>query len=1223
MKSEVAVSPLQRPVRRRLQKLTDTSSYKGVRIQVNEAVVGMGATTDVQMFRSGVHELTIEADVVVRGGLHLENASFLTLGNMTVRQYIDQRIDSAGPPKPKPLPVDLRANKCICPNGYPLAGKSVCPTKNTWGCEKCDKGYSEGALPWKDCYEAYKTLKSAKSGVYLVRLGGSTTAKAVKVYCDMGTVVGDTGGWTLVYKSGTTFNGGLNSKALNIDKLNSIDTSNGGAKFSDADINDWMLGQRVIRYVGEKSSSEQYLMYTQKKDFCGDNSPQCNKDTCPSGSKDLYPMLDGVQKPGSGALWKTKAWKKNGGIYDGHNNHGNCHGGMSSCNTGWVGSLGHVCLWLDKKTPGLWFNYGKFSAGRYPGTIWIRPAVKDGKTFNTYETASRDCYVIWVKDHKAPSGVYWIKKGGDGNPTRLYCDMGDLLGGPGGWTLVMKAGHVSFNQGLNTNEYNSKRLTDKVTGLDGKFSDADINKWLGTADQVLRYVGERSATEWYTFYTSRKDFCNDNSPNCKKTSCASGRYNLKGKTSKPGHLGGNGEAWKKAWSKTGGVYAGHNNHGNCHGDMSSCQSGWINNKNGAGHICTWNVATSPGLWFNYGPWVGGRYKGTVWVRPKISDGAETGWKLPAKHKVCTATEDCSCNFGTPSWAGCTSADPDGCATCDPGFTLTTDDKCTGNVCQCTGGVPKQGDINCPVNGVTKGCATCDGAYSVGPYANCYEAWLDLGRDAKSGDYWVRLGGNGKLVRVYCDMGDFYGDTGGWTLVYKSGTTFAAGLNAGAYNIGNLKTPTISGGGAKWHDNDINMWMTGKRIIRYIGKKDSNTNYVMYTARKDFCGDDSPKCSKITCPGGGDDLYPMMGGVETTAAKGDLWKSQNWLKKGGIYGGHGNHGNCHGGMTSCGSGWDSSLGHVCLWRGGTTPHIWFNYGPFTGGNYPGTIWVRPASGGDDDRARYNSENNPADDCYQIWKGDRSAKSGVYWVKKPSTQKAMRVYCDMGDEIGDTGGWTLVYKSGKDVAYNAGMNLNEYKLENIHIDSADISSKFSDTDINNFLKMKTGTGDRVLRYVGERDANQLYVMYTMKKDFCGGNAPSCTKKDCPTNGQRYPYKGGIENRQNPTGVVWKTYGDVDATGAGTNWWNIGGIYSGHNNHGNCHGAMSACHTGWINAPHKGHVCLWNGAGSPGLWFNYGDWVGGRYSGTVWARPSAGTPSQESGWDSNSVGGQCLPH
>lgn len=44
------------------------------------------------------------------------------------------------------------------------------------------------------------------------------------------------------------------------------------------------------------------------------------------------------------------------------------------------------------------------------------------------------------------------------------------------------------------------------------------------------------------------------------------------------------------------------------------------------------------------------------------------------------------------------------------------------------------------------------------------------------------------------------------------------------------------------------------------------------------------------------------------------------------------------------------------------------------------------------------------------------------------------------------------------------------------------------------------------------------------------------------------------------------------------------------------MSKCNTGWINSPGKGHVCVWNGVGNPGIWFNYGDFVGGRYSGAV---------------------------
>jgi len=315
--------------------------------------------------------------------------------------------------------------------------------------------------------------------------------------------------------------------------------------------------------------------------------------------------------------------------------------------------------------------------------------------------------------------------------------------------------------------------------------------------------------------------------------------------------------------------------------------------------------------------------------------------------------------------------------------------------------------------------------------------------------------------------------------------------------------------------------------------------------------------------------------------------------------------------------------VCLWIGGDNPEIWFNYGPFAAGRYPGTIWVRPGYGGENDRSRYNSENNPADDCYQIWKGDRSAKSGVYWVKKPSSGQSMRVYCDMGDEIGDTGGWTLVYKSGQDVAFKSGLNQNEYNLGNMYIDSADISAKFSDADINAFLRMKSGNGDRVLRYVGERDANQLYVFYTMKKDFCGNNSPLCSKDDCKPGAPRFPMKSGIEDRKNPQGTVWHKAGDTEISGASTSWYNVGGIHEGHDNHGNCHGAMTSCEKGWINEANKGHLCLWIGDGNPGIWFNYGGFTGGRYSGTVWARPSAGTPTEESGWDSDSVGGECLPH
>merc|ERR1712151_111487 len=176
---------------------------------------------------------------------------------------------------------------------------------------------------------------------------------------------------------------------------------------------------------------------------------------------------------------------------------------------------------------------------------------------------------------------------------------------------------------------------------------------------------------------------------------------------------------------------------------------------------------------------------------------------------------------------------------------------------------------------------------------------------------------------------------------------------------------------------------------------------------------------------------MMSAAETNDNRGTTWKSQEWLKIGGIYHGHDNHGNCHGGMTSCGTGWNGAHGHVCLWNGKTSNQMWFNYGPFKGGRYPATVWMRPALGGANDRARFNSRSNPATDCYQIYKGDRSAKSGVYWIKKPSTGHAMRAYCDMGDEVGDTGGWTLVYKSGLNVAFNKGMNKNEYNLGAIHI------------------------------------------------------------------------------------------------------------------------------------------------------------------------------------------------
>ena len=102
-----------------------------------------------------------------------------------------------------------------------------------------------------------------------------------------------------------------------------------------------LMGARVIRYVGENvprvdqsDKNTRAVMYTQYKDFCNDLSTSCDKKTCLEGADDRYPMKDGIEEPGSGNVWKFEEWNNVGGIYEGHNNHGNCHGGMSNCKNG-------------------------------------------------------------------------------------------------------------------------------------------------------------------------------------------------------------------------------------------------------------------------------------------------------------------------------------------------------------------------------------------------------------------------------------------------------------------------------------------------------------------------------------------------------------------------------------------------------------------------------------------------------------------------------------------------------------------------------------------------------------------------------------------------------------------------------------------------------------------------------------------------------------------------
>jgi len=504
------------------------------------------------------------------------------------------------------------------------------------------------------------------------------------------------------------------------------------------------------------------------------------------------------------------------------------------------------------------------------------------------------------------------------------------------------------------------------------------------------------------------------------------------------------------------------------------------------------------------------------------------------------------------------------------------------------------------------------------------------------------------------------------------------------------------------------------VIRYVAEVSDEQLYLLYTQRKDFCGDNSPNCNKDTCPANGDELYPMIASAEVRGT-GQAWRNGNWLEIGGIYKDHDNHGNCHGAMTSCSEGWiDTNGGHVCLWIS-TNVGMWFNYGPYTGGYYPGTIWIRPSV---DDLTRYNSYENPAIDCYEIYKGDRTSKSGVYWVKKGGYGPSVRVYCDMGDHIGDTGGWTLVYKTSTDfgTTWNGGFQAGEYKPGMLDIEIAHSSAKFSDRDINSWLSdhwsatdnewmCQTGysstwasehppsgswypghalaqhsggvgskwdcrdwclsnhgaaafnwqtnsngcrcysreqadtitlegdgwefcaarKGDRVIRYVGHEDNSDSYlVQYSMHKDFCSDNSPNCPKISCADG--LYPWKGGRETIAEPVGNIWNGVGESTGSGSdgSTGWYNVGGVYDGHDNHGNCHGAMSSCTSGWANDANQGHICVWNDRDTPGIWWNYGDFVGGmRTSGTIWVRRVEGTPAQETGYESNSVGSQCLPH
>merc|ERR1719453_18114 len=70
-----------------------------------------------------------------------------------------------------------------------------------------------------------------------------------------------------------------------------------------------------------------------------------------------------------------------------------------------------------------------------------------------------------------------------------------------------------------------------------------------------------------------------------------------------------------------------------------------------------------------------------------------------------------------------------------------------------------------------------------PFLSCMHIYLAERKSARSGVYWLNLGGRdcldaegnmiegctpGEPVMTYCDMGDFVNDIGGWPLVYKTG-----------------------------------------------------------------------------------------------------------------------------------------------------------------------------------------------------------------------------------------------------------------------------------------------------------------------------------------------------------------------------------------------------------------------------------------------------------------------
>jgi len=244
---------------------------------------------------------------------------------------------------------------------------------------------------------------------------------------------------------------------------------------------------------------------------------------------------------------------------------------------------------------------------------------KDGKLISTApdgltkDTAAKTCLDIYKAYKGFRSGTYYLKKGGadNGTPVKVHCDMGDYVNDRPGWTLVVKyGGDRNFNQGFNVGEYQAANLANRVTNNSGKFSDADIIRWQNLhSSRLLRYIGHKSSSEYYFFYTQNKDHCMDNAPSCSKKDCpGNNRYPMRWGKSNPGS---NNRAYiTGGWASNGGIYGGHDNHGNCHGGMNGCASSWIR---GVGHICTWNNKGSAGLWFNYGTWTGGRYRGSTWI----------------------------------------------------------------------------------------------------------------------------------------------------------------------------------------------------------------------------------------------------------------------------------------------------------------------------------------------------------------------------------------------------------------------------------------------------------------------------------------------------------------------------------------------------------------------------------------------------------------------------------